>query len=232
MFKYDIYPQDSWNDGSGIRKMRKFFKSFCNEFAEFSTSYHNKLGEFPFIYAERSLTSVVMPSLIKADPDNTFVFMEQPFGKEGGGQRFLDFYVDHGDNLYLIEMKHGWDSKRTSKVTDKIKQIWGKAHEQISDITIDTIKNMCNPDAYQNIFKIALLVMPVYTEFDEMKHELSFDSAEEYYEKVKGYFTDSEANWISVWKVDENKDYVHSFQDESKQFYPYVNFVVYQERIK
>lgn len=232
MIEDGIYTQDSWNDGSGIRKMRKFMHSFCEEFAEFSTSYHNKLGEFPFIYAERSLTSVVMPSLIKADANNTFVFMEQPFNKNSGEQRFLDFYVDHGDNLYLIEMKHGWDSYRTSNVTSKIKQIWEKAHDQILDITIDSIQNMCTPETYQNIFKIALLVMPVYTEFDEMKNELSFDSAEEYYQKVRSYFTDSEVNWISAWKVEENKRYLHSFKDESKQFYSHVNFLVYQERIK
>ena len=230
--KYGIYSQDIWSDGSGIRKMRKFFNSFCDEFAEFSTNYHNKLGEFPFIYAERSLTSVVMPALIKADPDNTFVFMEQPFGKEEGGQRFLDFYVDHGDNLYLIEMKHGWDSERTSDATTTIKQVWRDAHKQISHITSNTIQDMCTPTAYTNIFKIALLIMPVRTKFDEMKNELSFDSAEEYYGKVKGYFTDQKANWISVWKVDENEDYIHSFRDKSKQFYPYVNFVAYQERVK
>ncbi len=48
MDDYNIYAKDSWDDGSGIRKMRKFFKNFCNKFAEFSTSYHNKLDEFPF----------------------------------------------------------------------------------------------------------------------------------------------------------------------------------------
>ncbi len=227
---YDICTKDSWGDGSGIRKMRKFFENFSHEFADYSMRYHQKLGEFPFIYSERSLTSVVLPALMKAgDDEDTFVFMEQPFKKDNNIQRFLDFYVQHGNNLYLIEMKHGWDAKRTNNAESEVLNRWNKVHEQIEDLTIEAIEQMCTPKAYKNIFKIALLVMPVHT---EVKDELDFEPAETYHNKIENYFkADVKANnWLSVWKIDEKKKFIRD-HSKGKQFFPYVAFVMYQEKL-
>ena len=238
----DIEFEDDWHDGSGIRKMRRFFKNFCFEFAKFSMGYQNKLGEFPFIYNERSLVSVVLPSLIKADGDNTFVFMEQPFKKLDNTQRFLDFYVDHGDNIYLIEMKHRWNAYRTDDFNTNTLRRWNECLLQINDLDKETIKNhICDPDFYSTgLFKTSLLVLPVY---QNQRNEFVFgeknlyDNCADYLKLIKGSFPDrfegtriKKPNFFAVWKIPEDNRYSREHKD-GFEFYPYVIFAIYQERI-
>jgi hypothetical protein len=226
MLEDNIWTEDLWIDGEGIRKMRRFFKNFCKEFAEYSLQYHRILGEFPFIYNEKSVNSVVLPALMNTGK-KTFVFMEHPFKKEDGTQRFLDFYVHNEDNLYLIELKHGWNSERTNGITQSVLSKWEKVHEQINDLTNKSITQLCIEGSYKNVFKIALLIMPVYSQ-----RTADFNLAQEYCTELRKNMEENKANWFGVWKINEHNKYEHEFKNGEKQFYPYVSFIVYQEKIE
>jgi hypothetical protein len=249
-YELDIkYNKDDFGDGGGIRKMRKFFQTFCYEFASYSTNYHEKLGEFPFIYGERSLTSIVLPSLIKSDANGALVFMEQPFKKLGKVQRFLDFYVHHGDNLYLIEMKYRWNAYRTDDFNKRTITRWRECLEQIDDLDQKSIKeHICDTDAYKNIFKVALLVMPVYiNQKNEFELSDTYEKSDEYLKLVEKNFCEKveeaekaekkgkekfkKPNFFAVWKINEkNKKYIHKFEG-GQSFYPFVIFALYSELV-
>lgn len=236
--KFDISFFDTWEDGVGVRKMRSFFKSFVTNFADYSIRYHNKLGEFPFRYAERALTSAVLPSLIADQNNEPFVFMEHPFKNTGGNQRFLDFYVDYGDSLYLIEMKHRWNAYRTIDPDKKTFSRWNDCLDQIKDLHKKSIEDqLCEKMAYDNIFKIALLIMPVY---QNQNREIDFEkeqypSSEEYRNGIIKSFQENrdikkKPNFYAVWKIKEDTNYHRDYGD-GFTFYPYVVFAIYQDCI-
>ena len=230
LFEIKFHQTEEWTKIS-----KKYFERFCYEFANYSTQYLEKLGEFPFVYSERSLTSAVLPSLIKADENNNaFIFMEQPFKITKGEkeiQRFLDFYIDHTDYLYLVEMKHQWYPYKKNGAKPKTIAIWKKCLEQIGDLDKTTIKeHICDLSVYKDSSRVAMLIMPVYGELNSK--EASDEKAEEYCQTIKTEFDKLKdmkiPNFIAVWKI---KDYKREFDDDDFQSIPYVIFALYKEKI-
>lgn len=234
LFEIKFHQTEEW---TGISK--EYFKKFCYEFANYSTQYMDKLGEFPFVYSERSLTSAVLPSLIKADEkNNALIFMEQPFKvtkEKKEIQRFLDFYIDHNNHLYLVEMKHRWNAYKTQEFNQKTIDIWEKCLEQIDDLDKKTIKNhICDLSVYKDTSRVAMLIMPVYqnqkSKFNFKKIE--YPTAEKYCQSIKNEFETLKSsripNFIAVWKI---KDYQRQFENGEYQSIPYVIFALYKEEI-
>lgn len=230
LFEIKFHQTEEWE---GISK--EYFENFCYEFANYSTQYLDKLGEFPFVYSERSLTSAVLPALIKADKDNNaFIFMEQPFKitkDEKDIQRFLDFYIDHKNDLYLVEMKHQWYPYKRNKVKAKTIGVWKKCLKQIGDLDKATIKeHICDLSAYKNSSRVAMLIMPIYGELNSK--ETTYEKAEKYCQIIKTEFDKLKEikvpNFIAVWRI---KDYEREFDDGDFQSIPYVIFALYKEKI-
>lgn len=207
-----------WDNGIGSKKLKKFLQNFCEEFASYSLRYHKALGEFPFVYSERSLTSIVLPSLInnKSTNKETFVFMEHPFKRKNKKkkdiQRFLDFYIDCGDSLYLLEMKHQWNAYKTVPLNNKTFEVWEKCQEQIQDLNNQSINDhMCDLSAYKHAFKIALMIMPVYDTLKDKNtlKDITYPTHHEYYTNIEEAFkankeeTVTQPNFLAVWKIDK-----------------------------
>lgn len=234
LFEIKFHQTEEWE---GISK--EYFENFCYEFANYSTQYLDKLGEFPFVYSERSLTSAVLPALIKADKDNNaFIFMEQPFKITKGKkeiQRFLDFYIDHTDHLYLVEMKHRWNAYKTQEFNEKTIDIWKDCLKQIDDLDKKTIKNhICDLSVYKESSRVAMLIMPVY---QNQKSKFNFKTTkyptvEEYCQSIKNEFETLKSSrvpdFIAIWKI---KDYQRKFENGKYQSIPYIIFALYKEKI-
>lgn len=220
---YDLYLKDTLEDGEGIRSARKFMGDFSKAFMDEALQFYSIWEEFPFTYRERQVNSVVVPA-IHAVAKN--VWMEQPFKKSSQEQRFLDLVTTHGKNIYLIELKHSWNSytEDIAKYTDNE---WEKGIEQIGDIHRKSVGDYFDYNNF-NVFKIALMIMPTFLYADN-KHAILDQSAEEY---VLGLFDQYNAyraekfrpNLIGAAKLHEPAKYMHDFGD-GERIYPFISFV-------
>lgn len=221
--------RDTFEDGVGVRSARQFLQNTIEYFVEESFKFHKHWGEFPFIYSEKQVNSVITPAIYKCTEN---IWLEQPFKKTGNNQRFLDIATTKGKNIYLIELKHSWNSKidGVAKYTDKE---WEKAIEQISDINRRTIGAHFNYKEY-TVFKIALMVMPTYLS-SETQHSILNLSAKEYtdmlFEEYERYTAKkNKANFIGSIKIKEPMKYEHEYFN-GNQIYPFISFVARIEKI-
>jgi hypothetical protein len=112
---------DTLTDGPAIRNVRQFLTSTAETFCKQSVSFYETIGEFPFTYRERQLHSALFPAIAKvADA----AFMEQPVSrksKTASNFGWLDYWVNFHTSVFLIELKHSWNSLRTDAISDKTK---------------------------------------------------------------------------------------------------------------
>lgn len=219
----EIYCQDVINNAKGIKNLRKFFHNLLKNFDTESFNFYKIWGEFPFIYSEKQLASVLAPAIYSHTKN---VWFEQPFKDYKKNQRFLDIAIADQKNIYLIELKHSWNSKR-NETNKKSSQKWETAIDQIKTINRKTIYSYFNFQDY-NVFKIALMIMPTYLNYDE-DHNILKMSAKEYattiFDEYESYTTKQhKANLTAVIKLTNPKQYKHDFTIGS-QIYPYISFI-------
>lgn len=224
----EIYIQIDFNNDYG---MKEFLESFMINFKEESLRFFDMWGFFPFTYREKQVTSAIAPAIHKLTGN---VWLEQPFKTQKGEiQRFLDIATLHDDNIYLIELKHSWNSKSES-VAQFAEVEWETSIKQIADLNITHVREFVNIEEF-NVYKIALMVMPTYLKNDA-DNPICNMSAKDYSKLVFDDFmsyTNKEfrANYVSTWKIQNPKEYEHEYEDNI-QIFPFVNFVVKIEPIK
>lgn len=225
----DIKIGKCWNkENINVKNSQKFFEEFFTAFTEESINFYDQWGLFPFSYREKQVNSVVVPAIHKITKN---VWLEQPF-KIDNTQRFLDIATVHKNNIYLIELKHSWNSKNDNiaKTTDKE---WETSIDQIATLKRSNVKQFVNHKDF-NIYKIALMIMPTYLTND-LNHKVLQQSAQEYAEgifnKYQEYRSEKyRANYVLTWKVENYKNYAHEY-DRGKQIFPFISLVVKIEKI-
>ena len=228
---YDIGSVDTLEDGNGVRKMRKFFGAFSHNFAAESINFYDKYwGQFPFIHSEKQVNSVVVPAIHKTTEN---VWLEQPYKTNSEEQKFLDITTIDGANIYLIELKHSWNSK-TDNIASYTDSEWERAIEQIAELKKSHVKKFLNVDEY-NIFRVALMVMPTFVTND-LEHNICQKSSKEYamelFNQYQQYRSKKyNANYVATWKLDNHKKYKHGYKDDKEQVYPFISFVARAERV-
>jgi len=227
--QFEISIIDSIIDGKGIRSTRKFLKTVMENFAQESLSFYQLWGEFPFIYSEKQVNSVIVPAIHNYTNN---IFLEQPFKKRDNAQRFLDIVTSKGDNIYLIELKHSWNSK-TQGTTQGTNNEWKTAIGQIADINRKTIGGYfdCKSDT---VFKIVLMVMPTYlashTQYNILDMS-AYEYANELFEEYKLYSSKKfRADFVGTIKLNEPQKYEHEFS-HGNQIYPFVSFIAKVEKV-
>ncbi|MFW2528424.1 hypothetical protein, partial [Aliarcobacter butzleri] len=154
------------------------------------------------------------------------IWLEQPFKDYKKNQRFLDIATVDKNNIYLIELKHSWNSK-TDKITQRAFDEWQIAIKQIKDINRKTIYPHFNKDF--NIFKIALMVMPTYLSSNQVHNILSLNS-KEYGENIFNEFDNvfsqehNKPNFNGTIKIKNPNKYSHKYIN-GEQIYPYISFI-------
>lgn len=215
-------------DSLDVQSMMIFFKNFSNSFAKEVIGFYEIWGMLPFIHAEKQVNSVVVPAVHKVTKN---VWLEQPY-KARDKQRFLDIVTVHGNNIYLIELKHSWNSK-TEKIAKYTDQEWETAIKQIGDLKRSHVKQFINHKDF-NIYRVALMVMPTYIT-NQFNHNIlkqtSKNYAQDIFNKYQEYRSEKyRANYVSTWKIMNYEDYAYEY-DGKKQIYPFISFVAKVEKI-
>lgn len=215
-------------NNADVQVIQEFFSKFFESFAEETVKFHDHWGMLPFTHSEKQVNSVVVPAMHKITNN---VWLEQPF-KAANEQRFLDIATVHGNNIYLIELKHSWNSKNEN-IAKNTDGEWETAIDQIADLKRNTVKQFVNHKDF-NIFRIALMIMPTYLTND-LNHGILEQSSQQYAENIFNKYQEyrSEkyrANYVSTWKVEDAEKYTHEY-DGGKQIFPFISFVARIEKI-
>lgn len=211
-----------------VNNTQEFFESFLNAFAEEALNFYECWGLFPFTYSEKQVNSVVVPAIHKITRN---IWLEQPF-KIRKEQRFLDIATVHNSNIYLIELKHSWNSKNDS-IAKKTNNEWKTAIDQIATLRRNSVKQFVNHKDF-NIYKIALMVMPTYLTND-LHHSILEQSAQQYAQNIFMKYQEDQskkyrANYVSTWKIDEYNNYTHEYA-RGKQIFPFISFIAKIDKI-
>lgn len=224
---HEIYTQVDENNNQDVNF---FLEQVISNFKDESLKFYDIWGFFPFIYREKQVTSVLAPAIHKLTGT---VWLEQPFKTQKGEiQRFLDIATLYKDDIYLIELKHSWNSKSES-VAQYAAVEWETAIYQIADLKISHVKEFVNIKDF-NVYKIALMVMPTYLKNDS-NHGICNLSAKEYSKTIFDDFMlyprkEHRPNYVITWKIKDSSQYEHNFEVNNK--YPFVSFIVKIEPIK
>lgn len=221
---------DTLEDYPGMDEFKVFFKKFIDNFMKESLNFYKIWDEFPFSYREKQVISVIIPAIHECTNN---VFLEQPFKKESGEQRFLDIVTaDKNNNIYLIELKHAWNGKKDD-IDNRVNYEWETAIEQISDLNHNNLSNLFYFDN-TNIFRIALLVLPTYLKnatSDKIMDLTSEEYANSLFKQYQNdYDEEYQANLIATWKLENPEKFIHEYKDE-KQIFPFVSFICRVEKI-
>ncbi len=212
-------------------EMKELLENIMLNFKEESLRFFDLWGFFPFTYREKQVLSALAPAIHKYTHN---IWLEQPFKTQKGEiQRFLDIATLYNDNIYLIELKHSWNSKSQS-VAQFAEVEWETSIKQIEDLKIFHVREFVNIKDF-NVYKIALMVMPTYLKnnFDNPIYNMTAkDYSKVIFDDFMSYKSkEFRVNYVCTWKIQNSKEYEHEYQD-SNQIFPFVSFVVKIEPIK
>jgi hypothetical protein len=215
--------QDNLTDGPAIRNVRQFLTSTAETFCKQSVSFYKTVGEFPFTYRERQLHSALFPAIAKvADA----AFMEQPVSrksKTASNFGWLDYWVKYHTSVFLIELKHSWNSLRTGAISDRTQNLWTEAMEQLREIDAGEASELSL--SARSTAKIALMVIPFFQTSSSESNLENFEQAE----IIKAY-TDlieelsPKPDWSCLWLLHKRLDEPFDFGDRFEK-YPAVAIV-------
>jgi len=221
-----------------IGKFEVFFTHFIESFIKESEKLYRKWEEYPFIHSERKLNTILAPTFCDMKMKNPNleieVFYELPFKSNDKSQRFLDYYIEYDNDIYLIELKHAWQNFKmdgdinTNEHTDKV---WEKSIEQIQTLSKTAVKQIV--DGKDNIYRVALMVMPIWSQKIPDKKVISPKSYAQGLMKEFDKWTSKKykANFIGVWKIKKFDTKGHEFEKNRNEYYPYVSFIAKVEPI-
>lgn len=227
---YEYTVNDTLKREKGTKNLRSFFENIVKNFADESLKFYKVWNEFPFVYKERQVNSALIPAIYQYTKT---IGLEQPFKKRTGEQRFLDIVTHDQKNTYFIELKHTYNSI-TDTIATRADEEWKTAIEQIKDINKRTLAYDYNYNDY-NIFKIALMIMPMYVPSSRF-HLIKGLELDEYHEKViqefdhRAWTKETHANMFGTIKIGQPTEYEHEWSN-GKRIYPFISFIARVEKL-
>lgn len=185
-----------------------FLENFLKKLSYEFLSYYNDFEENPFIYRERTLSSIIFPALMKS---SRRAAMELYYNNKH--RNFLDYYAldEMGENSYLIEVKHLFYDNKECFGTYHLKK-WEQLNEQFYKLCNNKKSIEEYIDSEKNIFAISLgIVVPWFLDEKEVK------DIEYYSEKIKN---DLKPDWIFLYELKDSKLY-----QIEKIYMPWVIFI-------
>lgn len=219
-----LLKQDNLKDGIGVRNSRDFLQKVVKAFIESCVKFHDITDELPFVYRERQIHSVLLPSITKvADA----AFIEQPITrkiKKSSSHGWLDYWVVYGSTVFIIELKHAWCSATSNKVRKTTQEAWKKALEQLKSVTPNEAKDLSL--ASSNLVKMAMLVVPFYQSSQDQSKLTKFGKkeAEELFDGLLNGLT-PKPNWGGLWLLHQRLQRPIRYNDGRHEIYPYVGIL-------
>lgn len=220
----------------GGRLVTNLLRQVVQNFASRSVSFCDETNRFPFVYSEKLLNSVLLPSI--ADAANA-VATEYPIKRTTRGRGstfgFLDYWVFHHKTLLMVEMKHVWLNPRANKLRKRAQEEWQKAirqtdHIPMSDIWADLNYTGLNAS---KIFRVPILVAAFYSSTTK-KRRIKYEREDliNRHENIQEYLSPN-PNWAALWllKTELQGPYDWSHEKGGKfDSYPAVGFYSYVHR--
>jgi hypothetical protein len=197
----------------------KFLREFLLQFVKQCNKYYKATDDIPFNYRELQMHSVMLPAM---DRVADAVFVEQPINKYGRTGR-VDYLVLSRNQVYLIELKHGWMSYKTNKVAGSVQSKWTDA--------IDSLNQIEWKDAFgiypsvKTVAKICLIVTPMYEESKNLEklreQSYSIDTIYQKYDDFGKHLTPN-PHWTGIWAVNQQFSKAWPLSNGKYQRYPAV----------
>ncbi|MDD2211906.1 MAG: hypothetical protein PHV56_02910 [Clostridia bacterium] len=197
----------------------KFLDKLLLQFVKQCDKYHKATDDIPFNYRELQLHSFMLPAM---DRIADAVFVEQPINKNSSAGR-LDYLVLSGNQVYMIELKHGWMAYKTNKVTGSVQSKWTDAVESLQKIDWKDAFELY--PSIRTVAKITLMVTPTYEESKQLERirekSYSLDTIYEKYDDF-GKYLNPKPHWTGIWAVNQEISKVLPLSDGRNQRYPAV----------
>jgi hypothetical protein len=193
---------------TGKKNLLEFLRDTLREIAKVSTRIFDTTGDLPFWYKEKQLSSVLLPCFYNLGYGaiQEIPTRRKPRGKESS-HGWLDYWVQKNDNVYLIEVKHGWlciNSQKFGKCNSKEWQTSIKQLNNIKKSDTDILK------AEMVGFKISIMLLPIWRNIGSKDEDVTTPPIE--LEKLlKRAFNTLEqypADWAGVWSLPNKMQYV------------------------
>lgn len=213
--------------GDGTRIAKDFVRELLKRIIRRSVKYYDETGDYPFIYRERQLHSVVCPSI--ADITSVFL-MEHPLKRKPSGEEEysgnVDYWISYDNYVFLIELKHSYFTYRNAnKPRESINRKFMDAIRQLENIRKDVCRDL--KGSYNALVKIALeaVIFRKGSKAQISKKEMGCPDYRRFLEKlIDNTDLRRKSNFRSLWVLDERLvesiEYRNSFE-----IYPAVAFI-------
>ena len=217
-----LYKTDTLINGLGIKNARSFLQSMMKDFATTCVNYYDVTDEFPFIFRERQINSVLLPAIAKV---SDAVIMEQPIRrgeKQTSTHGWLDYWVLYGSTVFLIELKHAWCSATSGRIRKVTQEAWTEAIKQIN--SIQSVEELGLSTKYTMV-KIAMTILIFYLGSVNIENLYPFDK-----EKIETIHSSTlnglnpSPNWSCIWLLHERLQNPVKYAS-SYELYPCVGIV-------
>jgi hypothetical protein len=209
---------------SGSKKIRTFLRTSAIEFLRVCVQYHRIINELPFIYRERQIQSLLLPSLAKV---TRAVIAEQPIRRKIGKKVIsgrIDYWVFYEPYVFLIESKQSWQSVSSKRTRKDTKRAWSAALEQLKSISRNEMEQLSY--STKHIARIALIIVPCY-QASKHKDKLiphSEEAAIDILNTLSGTLKPA-PNWSAVWAIHKRLQTNHEYEKERNEIYPFLAFL-------
>ncbi|MHB8986737.1 MAG: hypothetical protein ACYC38_12550 [Eubacteriales bacterium] len=220
-----LLKKDDLKDGVGIRKSREFLYKVTKAFAFNSINYFDKVGELPFIYRERQINSILLPSIAKV---SDAVFAEHPIKRRTKGESshgWIDYWVMFGSTVFLVELKHAWCSTTSNVVRKVTRKAWQKAIDQLKKIPDTEVKSLSIVGG--NLVKMALVIVPFYQASKNRNKLVQITDKDEVEEIHDGLVTGltPPPDWSCIWLLHDRLQEPVGYGDGTYEIYPCVGII-------
>ena len=219
-------------DGTGRRIAKEFLNKILIEFAKQSTKYINAIYDAPFSYKERQLHSILAPALSKI---TAAFLMESPIERQWSKRKkedirdytgWLDYWCRYKNVDFFIELKHNFDSYRTSIVRKETLQNWSLMNN--SQLAMLQKEAKRYSEFCKGVLLVSLHVVTIYEYLQNHKEPKSIGDIEKLIEIQKNYYDklNPSPNWSGLWILNENL--IKKSKDEIEahnQYYPGVMMI-------
>ena len=210
------------------RLVTNLLKKIAENFAKKSVYFLGKTNYFPFVYSEKALTSVLLPSLADAADAVTTEYPVNRKRGRGSTFGFLDYWVFYHDSLLLVEAKHVWFNTRSKRLTEEMRTNWQEALQQTDRIPMPNIRwdlDSINLDP-DKILRVPILIAPFWN-----RKSIKFERQNliTCHENIRNWMS-PRPNWTALWLIKSEHQGPYDWSDETREkfdYYPAVGFYSY-----
>lgn len=230
----DMYYDSQLKDSPGTRIANDFLTLLTKGFAKQSAKHINAINEVPFVYRERQLHSVLAPALstftdafmMESPVDRGWSTTSDPNMNDSHG--WVDYWCYYRKLSFLVELKHGFISRRAGQLRNDVKKEWQKAHLQLDAIEEEAKRQSTWTNG---TLRLALHVLPIFETCNKnvVKTLNDIDNLFSIQQCAMNEL-DRKPNWSAIWKLHEKLAGPHDFTNTT-EYYPGVLFVAHVSEI-